>query len=391
MKAFVFLALLTAGLTAALVSSGHAQTSGPGTIMVSADLTCPTIGNGPPQNQFPTNSHCYSGTISCSNVHSDVPDIAFTFGVQGIGGTAGTIAFFSHGDGTTLDFDNTVIGNYNSAHFQTVEVVWQSDTGASSPWELASMIPAVIKHAACRPATLLNWIFSHIYGNGGKCAEGVSAGSAAIAYSMAQYNINYLDAVEFLSGPPLSDISKGCGQQTYQSANVCSESFCKSAPPGMTPEGSWLDTFKYTDAESAIDRWTNLPETTCGTFPNSYASNYLDMSIVDQELDSTFHYPATSVSVWVCAKAGVSNSICGGSNPNPNNSAAEADYFADQIAGFGSARALNLYRVDKCANSEDVGDGVVPAFYNNSTGCPTGNTVIASDMAKQCKAPPTHD
>jgi len=297
---------------------------------------------------------------------------------------------FSHGDGTTLDFDSTVIGNYNAAQFQTVEVVWQSDAGASSPWELASGSPAIIKHAACRPATLLNWIFTHIYGSGGKCAEGVSAGSAAIAYSMAQYDVNYLDAVEFLSGPPLSDISKGCGQQTYQSANVCSESFCKSAPPGMTPEGSWMDTFKYTDAESAIDRWTNLPEGTCGTAPNSYGSNYLDMSIVDNESDSTFHYPATAVSIWVCAKSGASNSICGGSNPTANNSAAEADYFADQIAGFGSARALSLYRVDQCnPTHEDVGNGVVPAFYSNGI-CPTGNTVIASDMAKQCKAPPTH-
>jgi hypothetical protein len=177
-------------------------------------------------------------------------------------------------------------------------------------------------------------------------------------------------------------------------ANVCSESFCKSAPPGMTPEGSWMDTFQYTDAELAIDRWTNLPKQTCEN-TTSYGPNYLDMSIVDNESDSTFHYPATAVSIWVCAKGGVggvSNSICGGSNPNANNSAAEADYFADQIAGFGSARSLRLYRVDQCnPTNEDVGNGVVPAFYNSITGvCPTGNTVIAHDMATQCQAPPKH-
>ncbi|HEY4903442.1 MAG TPA: hypothetical protein VIH89_08225 [Candidatus Sulfotelmatobacter sp.] len=394
MKTFIFLALVVVCITITLTGWGNAQTAGPGIITINQG-SCPSLSG---MNQFPSNSHCFSGTISCSNVHSDVADIGFTFGAQGTSGTNGTIVLFSHGDGTTLDFDNTVLSNYNQAQFGTVEVIWQpASPGGLAPWEQSASgtgtVTTIIKHAACRPATLLNWIFSpgnindgHIYGSGGKCAEGVSAGSAAIAYSMAQYNVNYLDAVEFLSGPPLSDISKGCGGTDQ--ANVCSESFCHSAPLGMTPEGSWTDAFAYSQQEGAIDRWTNVAPHTCGN-SNGSGPNYLDMSIVDNESDSTFHYPATAVSIWVCASPG-NNSICNGSNPPANNSAAEADYFADQIAGFGSARALKLFRVDGCTpTNEDVGNGFVPAFYNGTT-CPKGNTVIAHDMATECQAPPKH-
>lgn len=388
MNKFVFIALLTLCLSTALIDSLHGQTSGPGIISVSSDMNCPTLTG----NQFPSETQCFSGTISCSNLYS-IADIGFTFGVRGVGGSAGTIALFSHGDGTSLDFDSTFVESYNQQHFQTVEVVWQSSSGGPAPWEQSvngtGGTPTVIKQAACRPATLLNWIFSHIYSTGGKCAEGISAGSAAIAYSMAQYDVNYLDAVEFHSGPPLSDISKGCVPPNFPNATVCSEGFCHSGPPGQTGEGSWMDTFKYSDGASGIDTWTSLPQPTC-TQPNSFGPEYLNMSIVDGESDSTFHYPATAVSIWVCAPAGVSNSICLGSNPNPNNSAAEADYFADQIAMVGSARALNLYRVDQCSNDEDVGHGVVPAFYNNGV-CPAGNATIASDMAKRCKPPSKHD
>jgi len=43
------------------------------------------------------------------------------------------------------------------------------------------------------------------------CALGDSAGSAAVAYSLAYYNAgSYFDNVELLSGPVLSDIEQGC-------------------------------------------------------------------------------------------------------------------------------------------------------------------------------------
>src|SRR5258708_25371625 len=122
----------------------------------------------------------------------------------------GTIVFFSGGDGTAVDFNQYIApqGNsYNSKGFQTAQVVWWSPweeigTGVNGPMRS-------IQATACRPAGILDWFFhqGHVYSGGGRCAQAVSAGSAGVAYSMAEYGeYSYLDNVELQSGPPLSDI-----------------------------------------------------------------------------------------------------------------------------------------------------------------------------------------
>jgi hypothetical protein len=124
----------------------------------------------------------------------------------------GTIVFFGGGDGTEVNFNSYITpqpNSYNSLGFQTVQVVW------GAPWEQNGTggPPSSIKDAACRPAAILDWVFhlGHVYNGGGRCAQGGSAGSAAIAYSMAEYGeYNYLDNVELTSGPVLSDIALGC-------------------------------------------------------------------------------------------------------------------------------------------------------------------------------------
>jgi len=112
------------------------------------------------------------------------------------------------------------------------------------------------------------------------------------------------------------------------------------------------------------------------------------MSVVDGESDSTFYYPSTSVNIWVCAAANYTNRVCGMSNPSPNNSGPEADFFADQIYHAGSA--INEYRVDHCGgsnpNSEDVGSGLVPDNLYGLGTCALGQTVIRNDMAHNCAA-----
>jgi hypothetical protein len=390
MAKFVSIAVLAVSFACALVCSVHAQTPSPGTISVHTDTTCPTIPITDSQ-QFPSGSQCYSGTITCSNVYSNVAEIGFTFGVLGSGGSGGTIVLFSHGDGTSIDFDPALIAWYNASpqNFQTVEVVWEEPNSTNPfPWEQSQTSSqsslTSIKQAACRPATLLNWLYNNIYGSGGMCAEGISAGSAAIAYSMAEYNVDYLDAVEFHSGPPLADIRAGCVNDPDTTYTVCGNSnYCNSGT-----EGSWSASLGYiSPAPTDIDQWTNQSNPTCTTVANGSAdaNAYKAMSIVDGETDSTFYYPSTSVNIWVCA-ASNTNPVCGVSNPSPNNSGPEADFFADQLYHAGSA--INEYRVDYCGgsnpSSEDVGSGLVPDNLYGLGTCALGQTVIRKDMAHNC-------
>lgn len=398
MKSSLLICML-ALLAAALVGAGHAQTLPIGLVVpnpVPQDMNCPTDIK---MHSFPAGTACYTGTITgCTGL----ADIAFTFGVLNPTGPAGTIVLFSHGDGTTLDFAPDLLSWYNQKGFQTIEVIWQqasTTNGTLVAWEQSQSVlddgttPTSIQQAACRPATLLNYLASpNVYTKGGMCAEGISAGSAAIAYSLTEYGID-LDAVEFHSGPPLADIRAGCADPAA-SQNVCegTEKFCQTGT-----EGGWSDLLQYVmGANADIDRWTNInpnsPSCAAIPNPNPNATAYKDMSVVDGLANSTFDFPSTAVNIWVCAPKGLSNGVCGGSNQNspPNNTAGEGWFFADQISKFGSARALNLYRVDNCSNSEDVGAGMVPTDLYSLGTCKQGQTVIKNDMAHYCTHPNPH-
>ena len=95
-------------------------------------------------------------------------------------------------------------------------VAWDSD------WEDTGTATKNIAYAAGRPAAFLRYIKASLYDplhqlnpQAGMCAQGTSAVSAEIAYSLAWYGAgtgttSYLDKAEFLSGPPIADIEKGC-------------------------------------------------------------------------------------------------------------------------------------------------------------------------------------
>ena len=163
---------------------------------------------------------CQSAQVkNCSNV----TDIGFTFGyLQPIVPYLGTIVLLAGADGTIpsvapgaeLDYAR----DYYNAGYEIVQVAWDS------AWELTDTPgqqngpPPSIQGAACRPATLLNYVFTTPLlftraGNShaGMCVQGASAGSAAVAYSLTYYGLgDDLDMVALLAGPPLSDIQQGC-------------------------------------------------------------------------------------------------------------------------------------------------------------------------------------
>lgn len=158
---------------------------------------------------------CYSATLGCQV--NNVDPLNFIYGVLMPSGTAkGVVVYFDGGDGTTAvneEPEFETLQYYATKGYGVVEIAWSSAREQTTN--------ANIQNAACRPATFLNYVYNSIYlpiaGNGnsnaGMCAQGFSAGSAAIAYSLAYYGAwSYLDNVELISGPVLSDINQGCEQ-----------------------------------------------------------------------------------------------------------------------------------------------------------------------------------
>ncbi len=95
-----------------------------------------------------------------------------------------------------------------------------------------------IRYAACRPASFLKYIYNNVFSqNGvgaGMCAQGASAGSAAIVYALSWYGADApppngypLDKVTLSSGPVYSDIEQGCevvANTPAPTINICTSS-----------------------------------------------------------------------------------------------------------------------------------------------------------------------
>ena len=306
---------------------------------------------------------CYSSTVSCP----DALDIGFTYGVVDPGGKDGTVIFFNGDDGTTVGFSQYVQAYGPPAHdYQSVQVVW------ATPWEeTGNGTGSSLKTAACRPATLMDWLLNqkNVYNGGGMCAQGASAGGAAIAYSLAEYGARYLNHVELESGPVLSDVSMGCNPNA-SSITVCPGRECLTGR-----EGSWPDSPIYVDGnQDSISTWTGAyGQNACaadGISQNQYTA-WKNMSIVDgNRSDSTFTYPKTSLSGWLCSKP-VGCDSC------QNNSAAQGQIFYQNVT-----TSKSVYRVDNCLSTEGVDQGTVPEFDGES-----GLQAIIDDMVSQCSAP----
>jgi hypothetical protein len=353
--------LLATGFVAAIFSIGRVQAQplplGHVNTPVRA-VSCPT--------GFVNGTSCYTSTVTCP----DTEDLSFTYGVVNPKGTSGTIVFFSGEDGNTPGFSQYIAAYTTSPNnFQTVQVVWETaweDTGNGSGDNL--------KAAACRPATVMDWILDqkNVYAGGAMCAQGSSAGSAAIGFALAEYGAgDYLNHVVLESGPVLSDVSTGCNPNSA-SMSVCLGNQCLTGG-----QGSWPDSPIYVDgAEYAVSTWTGaVGENACVNGSNISQAQYTawkNMSIVDGLPDSTFSYPKTSVVGWLCDKpASCNDASC------QNNSAAQAQLYYENVTS-----PKDVYRVDNCEGTEEVEAGTVPALGNES-----GLNAIIANMGKECAEP----
>jgi hypothetical protein len=319
---------------------------------------------------FARGTACYTASVSCPNTL----DLEFTYGVTNPSGRQGTIVFFNGQDGTAPGFGQYVAAYTSSAHnFQTVQVIW------STAWEdTGSGTGSSLKSAACRPATLMNWLLNqkNVYAGGGMCAQGASAGSAAVAYSLTEYGAyEYLNHVELQSGPVLSDLSVGCNPKS-PTTTVCPGNQCLTGN-----EGPWPDSPLYVDgAETEVSGWTGaFGQNSCGGnhVPQSQYTAWKQMSIVDgltgSQADATFYYPNTTVSGWLCSKP----ERCNGSWCQ-NNSAAQGQLYYQNVSS-----SKTVYRVDHCLSTEGVDEGTVPELDDES-----GLNAIIADMLSQCGQQP---
>ena len=189
---------------------------------------------------------------------------------------------------------NNYAATYLQSGFRILQTAW------ATQWEDTSLPTKSVKTAACRAATLLNFFDQNFYeGNGGMCAQGFSAGSAEIAYSLTAYgSSNYLDKVELLSGPVFSDIAQGCMVPQAPPVTGCApgQFGCVGAP--------WLDKPQYVAAIQPLVGILTGHKCQSKT-PTSLQDNatWKAMSIVDGTTAPSFVYPKTAMAGWLCSNA----------------------------------------------------------------------------------------
>lgn len=378
-----------------------------------ATYTCPAGWYS--YNNGATPMTCLNATISCPNTE----DIGLTFGwlnptgiIANVTAAKGVIVLFNGGGGGPLPGNFNYADNYFNAGYEVVQAAW----AANQDWEqtyfdFAQGDIANIQNAACRPATFLNYIYTNsayfpavqtANSKAAMCAQGLSAGSAAIAYSLVYYGAsNWLDNVELVSGPVLSDLEQGCEYPNASPVTVCGQTNCSGAQCGCQLGGGSTWTLNPTyiqGAENSVSTWTNATNPACAGTTSTSAMNatWLAESIVDQSTGATgagavpnYNYPHTSMSGWLCRS--VANTVgydcAANNNANgqycPNNSSTQGQIF---YANFGPKNLPSpnyaVYAVDNCQHAEGVEEGNVPGYQAAVfAGTITGLDAVSDDMA----------
>ena len=142
--------------------------------------------------------------------------------------------------------------------------------------------------AACRPATLISWVFENVHGSSrdsAYCAAGFSGGSGAMSYALAHYGReDVLDFVALAAGPPFGRMDYGCAPATYAGPPRVLCPLLQDAVMSLPP--------------AKIDGWENT--TTCGASspPIEDILKWARDSVVSPGAD--YDYPKTVVDFFDC-------------------------------------------------------------------------------------------
>jgi hypothetical protein len=221
-----------------------------------------------------------------------------------------------------------------------------------------------------------------IYSLGGMCAQGTSAGLAAIGYSLTWYGAaSHIDKAEMLVGPTLSDVKQGCQVPNNNYTTICSgggqlgcDGWAAQLPPGYS--------LKYQDHAGEVETWsggTAITGPACGNTSNTtttWDANWLHMSLVDLSGFAgtpSFNYPDTSMAAWLCE-----TDVEG----TPNNSGSQGERFYKQITQQSQINGPNsgINAVTSCQGPEGVTFGTPPPDWV-AKGLNTAGAAILFDMS----------
>ena len=359
-------------ISIARLAAGQSMPLGTVTVRAGQDpVSCGTVKNG---SKFYPGMLCQTATVSCPNA----ADIQVTYGCGG--GPAnpqGTVVLFSGSAGTSPDGDGDDMATYAASYINTFEVVefewasaWQDPSSNGSGGDILA--------AACRPATFLNYVSSSGLNVGTMCAQGSSAGSAAVAYSMAWYGqASSLTNVELIAGPVLSEIDQGCTYPNAGTPTLCAAGSSNYCSPKTV---SWTDADIYVPNDAtSVSSWSGIPACASSGVNSSNYAAWAAMSIVDGSNSGyapSFSYP-TPIHGWVCQ----SYSSCDAPGC-PNNSASEGKFFYDAVFN-GEGGTVNFSRMEltgtqQCAGAEGVVQGIDPDSGGHES------SAITTDMGQKC-------
>ena len=225
----------------------------------------------------PAGATCRQVTVAnCPGIASEPLDAIVAVRPE-TGARRGTVVHFSGGGGT--GFQGGGSQQYEAAGLRAVFVAWLTD------WEQTQS--AGIRTAGCRPATILQWVFSEPTLHGGSrslafCGEGFSGGSGQLGYALAHYGMaGALDYVNELSGPPFARIDLGCDGDAPPTTTVCGATVTMKLPQSVTG-------------------WENIrPPLTCGStmVPPAELARWRTDSIA---VGGVYSYPRTQVQFFAC-------------------------------------------------------------------------------------------
>jgi hypothetical protein len=333
---------------------------------------------------------CSQAIVTCPHT----APILLNWGLTNAGGTQGTIVFFSSAGGTDAASEpgeeQSFIPAYVAAGYQVVQTAW------ASPWEItnngSTSYDYNIRNAACRPASVLDYVYQNIYprsnnSGAGMCAQGSSAGGAAIIYSLTWFDAaNSLDKATLMAGPPLSDIEQGCEIPNNAAAAMC--------PTGQLGCNGWtqgpngapiIAPLEYTQQADLVETWSGGTAITGPACANNNTATatlqnaaWLHMSIVDTSGYAgtpNFNYPQTAMTSWLC-----SSDVEG----TQNNSSSQGMLFYQQITQPSQVNNYQVNAVSLCGGTEGVNSGTPPpnwvTILQNAGLSPTGANAIAYDM-----------
>ncbi|MCA9972617.1 MAG: right-handed parallel beta-helix repeat-containing protein [Anaerolineales bacterium] len=229
---------------------------------------------------------CYDVQVDCAQTFTQAAPLGATLKVAAplATPTRGTILFFSGWTGD-YDWDESLPGRLDliaqlrGAGYRTVQIAWASSWWDADPNELVG-----VGRLACRPASLIDWIYAAPALHNGLqepeeayCATGHSSGAAQLAFSMAQYGVaGHLATAVFEAGPNWSRVDHACLQsadplyaplyEAFGGRRVIDRAFGFGGANGICTNSDPAERARFEEASLTYNNWLFSYPTTAVSF-----------------------------------------------------------------------------------------------------------------------------